>query len=181
MPARHWTIHYEVKLFSVGFDKVTPDIDVNESPHGRLVPVLALTCALGRAPHCGVLPAWQVVARLVHLSTLRTAPTHLSGTITAPPAPHHRWRGLFRATPPLSFLFYLWLIVSLVDCVCLSPPLSFFILRLFLSLPPPSAATIILLPPHFPSLRLPARNSTVQLKSITPKPLTVCGIYGNRY
>lgn len=85
-------------------------------------------------------------------------------------------------TPPaLLPLLYLWLIVSLVDCVCLSPPLSFFMLRLFLSLPPLPVSTAVLLLPHFPSLPLPARNSTVQFKSITPKPLTECGIHGNRY
>lgn len=101
--------------------------------------------------------AGSSAARLIHISVPRRAPTRLSGTITALPAPHHRWWGLSERPPPLSPSSPLsaahclsgWLSLSL------STSLSFFMLRLFLSLPPPSVSTaVLLLPRFFPSLPL---------------------------
>lgn len=130
-------------------------------------------------------PAWQVAAQLIHISALRTAPPHTSqeqlllfqrlitdgegfqnNPPTYTPAP----------SSPVCSSLSLWLTVSVFLHFSV---LFFFQVDLFPSLPPPSVSTAVLLfSPHSPAASLPAPNSTVQSKSITPKPLTRSAIHG---
>lgn len=125
--------------------------------------------------------AWQVAVQLIHISVLRTAPPHTSQEqlllfqllITD----GEGFQSDPRPSPPfLRVSLYLWLTVS----VSLHLSVFFYLcLDYFCLLPPPSASIPLLL--RLTPLPLPAPNSTVQFKSITPKPLTECGIHGSRY
>lgn len=147
----------EVVLFREGggLEKVIPDIDINESPHRGLVSRLALTCAWRQAWHCGVPPAWQVAAqRGSSISPCREEPPHASQEqlllfqLLTPDGEG------FQSDPLLSLLplLYLWLIVSLVDCLCLSPPPCLFLCSVYFcrSLLPLSSQPSSSFPASFP-------------------------------